>query len=166
MSRTSPTVAGWELMLRIREQSKTLGVTATKIQRALGISAAYWSQVTHFQGVLTEEKLRPLLDLLEFEPDEQRELMALRELAKGKGWWDEYSALFDDEQSRFYGLEDGACRIRSVDNGVVPGLLQTEDYVRALVSSVGATGRPTEANQRVRARLQRQRRLEGVACPR
>ncbi|MBF4999771.1 transcriptional regulator [Nocardia sp. BSTN01] len=161
MSRTSPAVAGWELMLRIRQQSKARGIAGNKIQKALGVSAAYWSQVTHFRGVLTEEKLHILLDLLEFEPDEQRELRELRQLAKQRGWWNEYSALFDDEQMRFYGLEDGAQRIRSVDSCVIPGLLQTEDYVRALVSSIVSTGRPIEAKQRVRARLQRQRLLDG-----
>ncbi|WP_454194278.1 DUF5753 domain-containing protein [Nocardia sp. Marseille-Q1738] len=160
MARTSPTVAGWELMLRIREQSKALGVKATTIQKALDISSAYWSQVANYRGVLTETKLEILLDLLEFEPDEKKELIALRKVAKGRGWWNEYSALFNDELARFFGLEDGAQSIRSVDNSVIPGLLQTEDYIRALVSSIVYTARPTEAQQRVRARLQRQRRLE------
>ncbi|WP_067896121.1 DUF5753 domain-containing protein [Nocardia vaccinii] len=161
MARSSPTVAGWELMLRIREQSKTRGVKATSIQKALDVSAAYWSQVTHYRGVLTEEKLKVLLDLLEFEPDEQAELLQLRTIARQRGWWSEYSAVFDDELMRFYGLKDGAESIRSLDSGVVPGLLQTEDYVRALMSAIVSTGRPTEAQQRLRARLHRQRRLNG-----
>ncbi|AHH21055.1 putative DNA-binding protein [Nocardia nova SH22a] len=148
-------------MLRVRQQSRSHGIAGNKIQKALGVSAAYWSQVTHFRGVLTEEKLRALLDLLEFEPDEQRELLSLREMAKQRGWWNEFSAIFDDEQMRFYGLEAGAQRIRSVDVCVVPGLLQTEDYVAALVSSIVSTGRPIEAKQRVRARLLRQRLLDG-----
>ncbi len=161
MARTSPTVAGWELMLRIREQSKALGVKATTIQKALDISSAYWSQVANYRGVLTESKLETLLDLLEFEPDEKEELIALRKIAKGRGWWNEYSALFNDELARFFGLEDGARSIRSIESGVIPGLLQTEDYIRALLSSPLSTGRPTEIGQRVRARMQRQRRLDG-----
>ncbi|MCM6778591.1 DUF5753 domain-containing protein [Nocardia sp. CDC159] len=62
---------------------------------------------------------------------------------------------------RFYGLEDGAVSIRSVESGVIPGLLQTKDYIRALLLSPLSTGRPTDAGQRTRARLQRQRRLDG-----
>ncbi|WP_245671039.1 DUF5753 domain-containing protein [Nocardia amamiensis] len=148
-------------MLRIREQSKALGVKATTIQKALDISSAYWSQVANYRGVLTESKLETLLDLLEFEPDEKEELIALRKIAKGRGWWNEYSALFNDELARFFGLEDGARSIRSIESGVIPGLLQTEDYIRALLSSPLSTGRPTEIGQRVRARMQRQRRLDG-----
>lgn len=161
MARTSPTVAGWELMLRVRIQANALGVKATAIQKTLDISSAYWSQVANYRGVLTEDKLKILLDLLEFESDEQEELFALRKIAKSRGWWNEYSALFSDETARFFGLEDGAESIRSVESGVIPGLLQTEDYIRALLSSPLSTGRPTEIGQRVRARLQRQRRLEG-----
>ncbi|MFI1915057.1 DUF5753 domain-containing protein [Nocardia sp. NPDC020380] len=162
MARTSPTVAGWELMLRIREQSKAVGVKATAIQKALDISAAYWSQVANYRGVFTDDKLRILMDLLEFEPDEQAELLELRAVARQRGWWTEYSALFDTDQTRFYGLEDGAQRIRSVEGGVIPGLLQTEDYIRGLMSSVVYTARPTEVHQRVRARLRRQARLSGA----
>ncbi|MEC3913300.1 DUF5753 domain-containing protein [Nocardia sp. CDC160] len=159
MARTSPTVAGWELMLRIREQSKAVGVKATAIQSALDISAAYWSQVANYRGVFTEAKLRILMELLDFEPDEQQELLELRSIARQRGWWSEYSALFNDSQLRFYGLEDGAQRIRSVEGGVIPGLLQSEDYIRALMSSIVYTARPTEVQQRIRARLLRQQRL-------
>lgn len=160
MPTSSPTVASWELMLRIREQAKLSGVKAGVIHKALDISAAYWSQVSNGRGVLTDDKLKVLVDLLEFEDDEAEELFALRALAKGRGWWAEYSALFDAELMRFYGLEDGAQSIRSFESGVIPGLLQSEDYVRALMSAIVATGRPTEAEQRVRARLHRQRRLD------
>ncbi|WP_280233845.1 DUF5753 domain-containing protein [Nocardia cyriacigeorgica] len=160
MAPNSPTVASWELMLRIREQAKASGVKAGVIHKALDISAAYWSQVSNARGVLTDDKLRHLVELLEFESDERDELFTLRTLAKGRGWWAEYSALFDADLMRFYGLEAGAQSIRSFESGVIPGLLQSEDYIRALMSAIVATGRPTEAEQRVRARLHRQRRLD------
>lgn len=159
MVRTSPTVAGWELMLRIRARRDERGVNSKAITQALGISPQYWSQLVKGKGVLAEDKLQVLMELLEFEPDEQRELLALRSVAKSRGWWSAYSALFDDELLRYYGLEEGAQSIRSVEGGVIPGLLQSEDYIRALMSSIVSTGRPTEAEQRVRARLHRQRRL-------
>ncbi|MFI5777613.1 DUF5753 domain-containing protein [Nocardia sp. NPDC051570] len=147
-------------MLRVRKRAEALGVKALTIQKSLGISSAYWSQVANYRGVLTEENLRKLLDLLEFDTEERDELLGLRTIAKSRGWWNEYSALFNDELIRFFGLEDGAVSIRSVESGVIPGLLQTEDYIRALLSSPLSTGRPTEIGQRTRARLQRQRRFD------
>ncbi|MGQ4616915.1 Scr1 family TA system antitoxin-like transcriptional regulator [Nocardia sp. R7R-8] len=160
MGSTSPAVAGWELMLRLRKQAVQRGVKPKEIVSALNISQQYWSLLTNNKGVLSEEKLKTLMELLEFEADEQEELIALRTVAKGRGWQAEYSGLFDDELMRFYGLEDGAQSIRSWVCAVIPGLLQTEDYIRGLMSAITATGRPTEAELRVQARLRRQRRLE------
>lgn len=156
---TSPTVAGWELVLRVRAQAESRGVKTKEIAAALDISQQYWSLISKGKGLLSEGKLIKLVDLLDFEPDEKEELVALRGIAKGRGWWSEYSALFDDELVRFYGLEAGARTIRSYEFGVIPGLLQSEDYVRALMSAITVTGRPTEAEQRVQARLHRQQRL-------
>ncbi|MGF6886329.1 hypothetical protein ABIA39_000296 [Nocardia sp. GAS34] len=160
MTWTSPTVAGWELMLVVRERAKQLGVTAGNIQKALRVGPTYWSQVINGKGVLTENKLQILLDLLEFSAADQTELFALRATAKERGWWSQYSALFGEETLRYFGLEHGALSINSFESSVIPGLLQTEDYIRALTSSPVAT-KPAEAEQRVRARLRRQERLDG-----
>ncbi|MBF6439276.1 DUF5753 domain-containing protein [Nocardia cyriacigeorgica] len=158
MAPTSPTVAGWELMLRIRQRTKELGVTAGAIQKSLSIGATYWSQVVNFKGVLTEAKLSILLDMLEFSADERRELLELRAAAKERGWWNQYSALFGEDTLRLFGLEHGASSVNSYESGVIPGLLQSEDYIRALTSSIVAT-KPAESEQRVRVRLRRQQRL-------
>lgn len=159
MVSASPTVAAWELVLRIREQSKACGIKAVAIQKALDVSAAYWSQVMNHRGILTEEKLIQLIELLDFDADERAELLALRKVAKERGWWADYSSILNPELLRYYGLEDGTRHLRDVEGSVIPGLLQTEDYIRALMSSVVST-RPTEAERRVRIRLRRQRLLD------
>ncbi|MBB5914183.1 hypothetical protein BJY24_003050 [Nocardia transvalensis] len=164
MASTSPTVASWELMLRIVNRADERGLKAGAIPKALDVSQQYWSKLTRGRGVrgtLSEDKLTTLLNLLEFDADEQAELLALRDVAKGRNPYAEYSALFSEQLMRFYGLEAGAQSIRSFENSVVSGLLQTEDYIRALMKAIVTTGRPTEVEQRVSARLQRQRLLDG-----
>ncbi|MTE15425.1 transcriptional regulator [Nocardia sp. CT2-14] len=99
--------------------------------------------------------------LLEFDIDERAELLALRDIAKGRHPFAEYSALFNEQLMRFYGLEAGAQSVRSFENIVIPGLLQIEDYTRVLMKARVTTGRPTEVESRVSARLRRQRLLEG-----
>ncbi|MEU4314010.1 DUF5753 domain-containing protein [Nocardia sp. NPDC024068] len=160
MPPTSPTVAVWELMLRIKQRAKELGVTSGAIQKTLGIGATYWSQVVNFKGVMTETKLSALLDLLEVGAEERAELLALRATAKDRGWWNQYSALYGENTLRYYGLEHGASSIDSYEGCVIPGLLQTADYIRALTTSPVAT-KPAESEQRVRARVERQERLTG-----
>ncbi|MFE3196297.1 helix-turn-helix domain-containing protein [Nocardia sp. NPDC059240] len=161
MTQASPTVARWELMLRIRERADERGEKAHTIARAVDVSPQYWSTLVKGRGVLAEDRLARLMTLLEFGSDEQAELRALREVAKERTPFSEYGVLFNDELMRFFGLEAGAQAIRSFENCVIPGLVQTEDYIRALMKSAVANGRPTEVEQRVRARLQRQQHLDG-----
>ncbi|NQE88686.1 DUF5753 domain-containing protein [Nocardia terpenica] len=165
MVDASPTVAAWELMLRIKRQAAERGIKPAEIQRGLGVGAAYWSQVTNYKGILTEDKLNRLIDLLEFEADERQELLDLRAVAKGRSLYAQFSALLDDELMRFYNLEAGASSIRSFENSVIPGLLQTENYMRTLIKARVVTARPTEAEPRVQIRLLRQRRLAGEDAP-
>lgn len=160
MAQTSPAVARWELMLRIRARADERGEKANTIARAVDVSPQYWSTLVKGRGVLAEDKLSTLMALLEFDKHEQKELLELREVAKERTPFAEYGALFNDSLMRFFGLEAGAQAIRSFENTVIPGLLQTEDYIRALMKSAVANSRPTEVEQRVRARLLRQRRLD------
>ncbi|MER7452272.1 Scr1 family TA system antitoxin-like transcriptional regulator [Nocardia beijingensis] len=157
----SPAVARWELALRLRQRRLELGIGASSITRALDVSAAYWSHIENERNLLPKDKLERLLSILEIDADEQRELLALREAARVRGWWSRYSALFGEDILRYYGMEWGAETIRTYESLMMPGLLQGEEYIRALMLSAGATVRPIEVDQRVEARLHRQRRLTG-----
>lgn len=159
MTATSPVVADWELRLRIREQVERHGLKGGAIAKALGITPQYWSSVTVGKFLFPRELLEKTLDLLEFDDEDRRELVALRETAKERVPFAGYSALLSESLMRLYGLEAGAHAIRTFETSAVPGLLQTEDYARVLMRSTAAT-RPTEAEQRVRVRLERQRRLD------
>ncbi|MEU2033095.1 DUF5753 domain-containing protein [Nocardia amamiensis] len=157
----SPAVARWELALRLRQRRLELGIGAASITRALDVSAAYWSHIENERNLLPKDKLEQLLDILEIDRSEQRELLALREAAKRRGWWSRYSALFGDEILRYYGMEWGAESIRTYESVMMPGLLQGEEFIRAQMLSAGATVRAIEVDQRVEARLHRQQRLTG-----
>ncbi|WP_040784083.1 DUF5753 domain-containing protein [Nocardia pneumoniae] len=157
----SPAVARWELALRLRQRRLELGIGAASITRALDVSAAYWSHIENERNLLPKDKLEQLLDILEIDRSEQRELLALREAAKRRGWWSRYSALFGDEILRYYGMEWGAESIRTYESVMMPGLLQGEEFIRAQMLSAGATVRAIEVDQRVEARLHRQQRLSG-----
>jgi hypothetical protein len=160
MSGSSSTVAGWELALRLRQRRDQLGTEVLTITSALGFSRNYWSAVEHERKILSAEKLAVLLELFEVDQDERRELLELREAAKRGGWWTRYSALFTDELLRFFGLEHGAQSIRTYDSLLIPGLLQTADYARAIMSADVAV-RQVEVDQRVEVRMRRQELLNG-----
>lgn len=160
MPPSSPTVASWELSLRLRQRRAQLGIEVETITDQLGFTRNYWSAVEHERRILATEKLHRVLDVLECDDEERAELIALREAAKQRGWWSGYSALFSDELLRYHGLEYGAQSIRTYESLLIPGLLQTVDYARALVKA-SISVRPVEVEPRVAARLRRQERLSG-----
>src|SRR5262245_45197639 len=124
MPPQSPTLASWELGLRLRQRREQLGVEVKTITERLGFSRNYWSAVENERKILSAEKLPQVLDLLEYDDEERAELTELREAARQRGWWSSYSALFGSELLRYYGLEHGAQTIRTYESLLIPGLLQ------------------------------------------
>lgn len=158
MAPASPTVARWELVLRLRELREQRGFDSATFARRAGFTAANWSHVEKGRRVLTSKSIGPVLDLLEVGADEQAELFELLEASKQRGWWAKSGALIGSELQRLYGMEAGAQSIRSYDSLVVPGLLQTESYARALISA-DVMIRPVQVEQLVAIRMRRQQRL-------
>jgi hypothetical protein len=91
-----------------------------------------------------------------------REQTPTREPARrSTAWWREYSDVVPDWFETYIGLEDGAARIRTYELEFVPGLLQTADYVRALVRSDFPDAPDEIVERRVALRMRRQRLLTG-----
>jgi hypothetical protein len=83
------------------------------------------------------------------------QLMDLAKLGKQQGWWQP----FDLPYSTYVGFEAEARVIRDFDSAVVPGLLQTPEYVRALHEDPLPFGSRDVIGQRIQARLRRQELL-------
>ncbi|WP_024801439.1 DUF5753 domain-containing protein [Nocardia sp. BMG51109] len=160
MAPLSPTVARWELVLRLRELRELRGFDSATFARQVGFTPANWSHVEKGRRVLTSNTIGPVLDLLEVGDEERDELLTLLAASKDRGWWAKSSALIGPDLQRYYGMEYGADSVRSYDSLVVPGLLQTEDYARALISA-DVMIRPVQVEQLVAVRMRRQQRLRG-----
>ena len=81
--------------------------------------------------------------------------------ASQTGWWVNYSDVLGS--GAYVDLETEATRIRTYEASFIPGLLQTEEYARALISS-GVTN-DREVERRVEARMMRQTLLAPEAGP-
>lgn len=75
-----------------------------------------------------------VLDALEVTGDHWNQLVAIARDAAEKGWWEQraYSGM-GASQARFADREAGAATIRAYHPLVIPGLLQTEPYIRSRV---------------------------------
>jgi hypothetical protein len=112
-------------------------------------------------GIATARDVRDLCDLYEVTDEAERNrMMSLAREGKRQGWWQPY----DLPYSTYVGLEAEATSIRTFQPSVVPGLLQTEEYARAVHDAAEPESSITEltpkvVEQRVKARLRRQRLL-------
>ncbi|MEU3464917.1 helix-turn-helix transcriptional regulator [Streptomyces sp. NPDC006733] len=78
---------------------------------------------------------------------------------RGKGWWDEYGDVMGRDALDLAELESRSTCVRVHEPLFIPGMLQTEDYAREVISAVG---RDTERRERyVQFRMDRQRALTG-----
>ncbi len=115
-------------------------------------------------------KERDVADLLTMygvtSADERNVFLEMVRKSNERGWWHRYSGTMPTWFQDFVGLEESASLIQSYELQFVPGLLQTEDYIRSVVSR----GRPQlldqEGERRVALRLQRQKVLTRPGAPR
>ncbi|SFD81623.1 Helix-turn-helix domain-containing protein [Actinopolyspora alba] len=121
-------------------------------------------KVGHIETAFVPPKVRDLEEILLplFGVPENRwpyYLQAARD-ARKKGWWESYeSEALPDWFSLFVGLEQGASQIRIYEAQLIPGLLQTREYARA-VSQRGTVERHQEQiDQHVEVRMSRQKAL-------
>jgi transcriptional regulator with XRE-family HTH domain len=111
--------------------------------------------------------VRAMCDLYGVAPELVDALVGLASETKAKGWWHAYADAIPDWFELYVGLESAAARIRRFDESLIPGLLQTRDYARAVYQHRSEVTED-ERERLVEVRLQRQalltRRLPPAPC--
>ena len=167
MAEGSPTVRRRELAALLRSMREERGMSVKQVTEHLLCSPSKISRIETGQRGATLRDVRDLCDLYGVTDQAKREhLMNLAREGKQQGWWQPY----DLPYSTYVGLEAEAVSNRDYDSAVVPGLLQTARYVRALHEDVApqlAVPRltPEAIDQRVDERLRRQKLLRRESGP-
>ncbi len=108
-------------------------------------------------------KERDVADLLTFygltDEEERTALLTLARDANRPGWWHSEGDIVPPWFQPYVGLESAASMIRTYELQFVPGLLQTADYARAVISLGHGHAEPSELERRVRLRMSRQQIL-------
>lgn len=160
----SPTVRRRRLSYLLRGLREQAGVTAQSVTKELG-----WSRgkLTHIeQNQWKRPSARDIEDLLDVykvdDLDRRAEFLALVKQSRKPGWWVSYSDVLGS--GTFVGLEAETRSIRTFEALAIPGLLQTEEYARAVIRSGGVTDED-ELDRRVQARMIRKQVLSGPDAP-
>jgi transcriptional regulator with XRE-family HTH domain len=157
----SPTVRRRRLaaeLRRLRDRSKLLG---DDVARAVGWSPAKLSRYELGRTGLKPSEVERLLDFYEVVGPERDQLLALAHDATQRAWWEDYADVLSDEYLTFVGLEAEATSVAHWQVGVVPGLLQTEQYARQLLLDYQRVTPipPGVIERRVKVRMTRQEAL-------
>ncbi len=92
-------------------------------------------------------------------------LKALAKETKAKGWWHSYGDVVPDYFDVYIGLEEAASSFSWYESDLVPGLLQTEAYSRALIIAANPDLSFEEAERLVRVRVGRGALLTRATAP-
>lgn len=153
----SPTVRRRELGALLRALRNEKGLTVEQVADRLLCSPSKVSRMETGHGVATRRDIRDLCDLYDVpEAAEREHLMSLAQQGKQAGWWQGYDL---DYFATYVGLEAEAVGIKYYQSSIVPGLLQTPDYARAMHAVSIPKIAPERIEQLIEVRLKRQRRL-------
>jgi transcriptional regulator with XRE-family HTH domain len=157
MMSGSPTVRRRELGARLRALRLAAGLTAEEVAARMEVSAAKISRIeTGARGVSIAD-VRFLCDLYGASESERERLLVLTRESKRRSWWQQHG--LPETVMTYTGLEDAAVGISHYETSLLPGLLQTEHYARALSAGIMFDQPSAAVNQIVEARMIRQGRL-------
>ncbi|MFF4271774.1 helix-turn-helix domain-containing protein [Streptomyces sp. NPDC001536] len=151
-----PTVRRRQLGAELRRLREQAGRRIEDVATHLECSMSKISRVETGQAPI---KARDVRDLLEWygvaDPLRIETVMQIHKDAQQQGWWAHYGDVLPSGMATYAGLEADARVLRSYESMVVHGLLQTEDYARAVIAPL-PYNQPHETDQLVRFRKERQ----------
>ncbi|KIQ63820.1 XRE family transcriptional regulator [Kitasatospora griseola] len=107
-----------------------------------------------------ERDVADLLSLYGLSGGAEREtLLALVREANKSGWWHSYNDVLPNWFQTYMGLEEAAALIRTYEVQFVPGLLQCDEYARAIFAQNRPALADDEIERRVALRARRQKLL-------
>lgn len=151
--RRSPTIRRRRLGAELRRRREAAGVTIDGVAERLECSASKISRIETGHTSATPRDVRDMLEIYGVLGAECDELVQIAREARQKGWWHPYSTVLT---GAYVGLEAAAQSVRAYEQQVVPGILQTEEYAKAMIKAARPDITADEVDRRVRVRLGRQ----------
>lgn len=153
-----PHVHRKRLQVAVRRARIHAGRTQAEVAAALDWSLSKLVRIESGAVRVSTTDLRALLSYYGIDDaDRVDQLLAEARGARRPAWWAEYETLFGPQFTAYLGFESSATQVRQFQASLVPGLLQTERYSRAVLSAVQE---PASIERLVEGRQKRQRLLE------
>src|SRR5580658_1100161 len=166
-AHSSPTVKRRRLASELRRYREVAGLTNEEVATRLEWSMAKISRIENARVSVLPRDVKFLLR--EYGLSERNEawelLLTLARESRTKGWWHQYGDAIPDWFQVYVGLEAEAATVSKYDSEFVPGLLQTDDYARAIHRASFIKETDEEIERRVQVRIARQELLTANGRP-
>ncbi|MFE7114197.1 helix-turn-helix domain-containing protein [Streptomyces sp. NPDC057654] len=147
--------------MELRKLREAAGMTAREAAGLLGTNPIQMSQMESGRAGISEERLRRLAAHYACADADLVDALVAMATERGRGWWEEYRGVLASGFLDLAELEHHATFLRSVEIVSIPGLLQTEDYARAVFGYMVPELPQSEIEPRVAHRLRRRQVITG-----
>jgi transcriptional regulator with XRE-family HTH domain len=155
--RGSPTARRIMLGARLRRLREAAEISRAEAGFAIRSSE---SKISRLELGRVSFKPRDVTDLLSMygvtDPEKREAFLDMAKRSNEPGWWHRYTDLVADWFQDYLGLEESASRIQTWEQQFVPGLLQTEDYAKAIISHGWSPMAAQSVQRQVALRMRRQ----------
>jgi hypothetical protein len=154
------------LGVRLRRLRETAEISRAEAGYAIRGSE---SKISRMELGRVSLKPRDVTDLLTMygvtDPEERDAFLEMVKRSNEPGWWQRYTDLLADWFHDYLGLEESASRIQTYEQQFFPGLMQIEDYARAIATRGWSAWASQSVQRRVEIRMRRQTLLARPDAP-
>ncbi|MGH3827302.1 MAG: helix-turn-helix domain-containing protein [Pseudonocardiaceae bacterium] len=162
----SPTARRIMLGTRLRRLREAAEISRAEAGFAIRGSE---SKISRLELGRVSFKARDVTDLLTMygvsDPEKREVFLEMVARSNEPGWWHRYTDLLADWFQDYLGLEESTSRIQEWEQQLVPGLLQTEDYAKAITNHGWSTMPSQDAPRQLAVRMRRQQLLDRPQSP-
>jgi transcriptional regulator with XRE-family HTH domain len=148
----NPTLRRRELGFLLRQLRLDRRLSLEEAAEGLLFSTTKLSRLETGRSGAFQRDIRAICQFYQVDPAECQRLMTLAREGKQRGWWQEYALPY----ATYVGLEDQAASISEYKSDIVSGLLQVEDYARAVLRAMEPPLDEATIERQVEARVKRQ----------
>ncbi len=151
-----PTVRRRKLGRELRRLREESGLLAEDLASRLRCSASRISRIETARIRISPGTVHDILDALGINGPERGRLVSLAREADQPAWWQAYGDALNYPYATYISLESEAASLKVFEPIVVYGLLQTEQYARAIFGRSAHDQPEAEVTARVKAKMARQ----------
>ncbi|MER8186963.1 helix-turn-helix transcriptional regulator [Kitasatospora sp. NPDC094015] len=154
-----------QLASRLRELRDAKELKLTEVAAIVEVNQSSLSRIENGERGTTPILVKALLDCYGvIDPVEREDILDLvrADQAQRQHWWKKYSAVINTTQYGGYlALESSATSFRSYEPQLLPGLLQTADYARQVITEMRVDLTAKQVDALVTVRMERQEKVLG-----